>query len=384
MAKERDWVDYANLASNVTQNFQLRHTNQTLEGLERAATERALGEQQNRLADEHEARLREHVFQLADNVEGLQRHLHELPCAALALGIQIKGMLKKNNVTTASFRAWEDKDRLKKVVKGLDDVCEKSTARLTESQREDAEKCAKYLTERDALDQLSSIQNAKEKFERERTKLKESLNISGKQIEIEKLKVELSHVHSAPWEVWCFLLGLLGLIFSMCWFLVYISSTPPGYYVDLAEGTIATPPMNIPSGLALLIFLASLVACVLPVFSPANQRRVQLTSRIKVLEAEVASATAELNQFDSKSPIRQNPAELCNDPTTRDFMRRIEAIAIQRGDLSQEWVTQARLEELYAMFGGDLPSEAYEQMKREWEAFINKIFGKSDATAIAS
>lgn len=48
MAKKRDWVDSTNLESNVAQNFQLHHVNQTLAGLGLAATERAAREQQER------------------------------------------------------------------------------------------------------------------------------------------------------------------------------------------------------------------------------------------------------------------------------------------------------------------------------------------------
>jgi hypothetical protein len=242
MAKERDWIGYANLASNVTQNFQLGHANRTLEGLERAATERRLDEQQQRLKEEGENRLREHIFQIDDNVDGLQRHLRERPCAALALALEMGGILEKNNVSTASFREWEDKVRMKKVLQGLEDVRIKSTALLTAAERGNAEKCAKYRIEMPDLDQLISVQSEKEKFQRTGQK-------------------------------------------------------PPGVY---------------------------------------------------------------------------------NDPVVRDFVRRIEKIEIQRGDLSQDWATPARFEELYAMFGGDLPSEAYESMKKEREAFIKKILGTSD------
>jgi hypothetical protein len=165
MKKERDWIDYANLASNVAQNLQLSRANQTLAGLERVTVERAVREQEQRDQDRRLDRLREHVSQIADDVASLQEHLRENPCAALALGLQIKSLLEKHNVTTASFRQWEDKDRLKDVQKGLESVCEQSTALLTDPQKEDAVKCATYLAERDALNQLIGLQRKKEAFD---------------------------------------------------------------------------------------------------------------------------------------------------------------------------------------------------------------------------
>src|SRR6185312_5808494 len=120
MKKERDWIDYANLASNVAQNLQLRQANQTLEGLERVAAERAVRELEQRDQERQLDRLREYISQIADDVVGLQKHLRENPRAALALGLQIQGLLEKHSITTASFRDWQDKDRLKLVVKGLE------------------------------------------------------------------------------------------------------------------------------------------------------------------------------------------------------------------------------------------------------------------------
>lgn len=68
----------------------------------------------------------------------------------------------------------------------------------------------------------------------------------------------------------------------------------------------------------------------------------------------------------------------------RDLDRELEELFMSKGDLSHEWVTRTRLEQLYALFGNNLPSEAYEQMKRERETLIKNVFGKSDAAATAS
>lgn len=102
----------------------------------------------------------------------------------------------------------------------------------------------------------------------------------------------------------------------------------------------------------------------------------------QALEAEITTAKAELARFDSTSPIRQKPTGIYADPFGRDYEREGEEIAIQRGEPSPEWATQARLDELYALFGNDLTSEAYTQMKRTRKMFINKIFGMPEESDI--
>ena len=217
MKKERDWIDFANLASNVTQNLQLRQANQTLAGLERVAAEQVIRGQEQRDQERQLDRLREHVSQIADDVASLQEHLRENPSAALALGLQIKGLLEKHYVTTASFRAWEDKDRLKDVQKGLESVCEQSTALLTDSQREDAARCAAYLAERDSLNQLIGLQRKKEVFNLGRQQFEKQL--AAKQSELPKIQKELSNIRLPFWQRVCTVVGGLGLAFSIAWLL---------------------------------------------------------------------------------------------------------------------------------------------------------------------
>jgi hypothetical protein len=276
---------------------------------------------------------------------------------------------------------------LKKVVKRLEDVREEASALLEIDGKEKAARCVKYHAEMPALDQLISVQSKKEKFQREREKLESSLDTDRKRVEIEiaKLGSEQSGIQSPTWANVCFAVGGLGVAFSALWFVVYVVS---GSMSDPSED--AAPQQSLPAfiflaapgGEVFAVFLVSVIAIVASLLAPPNRRYANLTGKITSLNAEIASANAELSRFDSKSPIRQNATEF-DDPAVRDFIVKIEQIAIQRGELSQDCVTQSRLDELYAMFGNDLPSEAYAKMKREREAFINKVFGKPDAAASA-
>ena len=164
MAKERTWIDYANLGSNIVQNLQLCHVNQTL-------AEQSRLDQMERWDNEREDRLRETVFQLDNHIEGLLRHLQAHPCPALALALEIKGIIENQNIKTGSFRAYEDKDRLKKVLKGLDEVIEKCNAILTPDQKADVERCAKYRIEMPALERFIAHKGKGAEIESEQVKL---------------------------------------------------------------------------------------------------------------------------------------------------------------------------------------------------------------------
>jgi hypothetical protein len=363
MKKERNWVDYANLASSVAQNFQLRHANETLEGLERVATERANREERQRDQERHLDRLREHISQIAEEVVSLQEHLRENPCAALALGLQIKGLLEKHSVTTASFKAWEDKDRLRDAQKRLESVCEQSMALLTDPQREDAVRCATYLAECDALDQLIGVQRRKEVFDLGRLQFEKQL--ATKQGELATLKSRQTGL--ASWMIACFTVGGLGLVFC-CYCVAQLALND----FTLGQGV----GIAVPGFVVALVFFGSGAIISFPLFTPAWTRQRELARKTKALEIDIAKLKAELDRYDQNSPIiSQQSLEL--ELGLPDFHRFAEQIEIERGELSQLRATQQRWDELIAMFGADRSAEQYEVMKREREAFIQTIFGGS-------
>jgi len=376
MKKERDWIDYANLASNVAQNLQLIRANQTLAGLERVSAERAVREQEQRDQERQLDRLREHVSQIADDVASLKEHLHENPSAALTLALQIKDLLEKHNVTTASFRQWEDKDRLKDVQRGLESVLEESTGLLTDSQKEEAVKCATYLTERDALDQLIGLQRKKEVFDLGRQQFEKKL--AAKKIELINLKREQVSIRLPFWQRVCTLIGGLGLAFSAAWLLGLFMSQPldTGDFAS-PKPTPVGPPLSVPGWMTSVVFVTSLILSGMALTARPRLHQRELAKQAESLEIETAKLQTELDRFTQNSPIiRQQALEL--ELGLPDFQRRAEQIEIQRGELSQSRATQQRWDKLIAMFGAERAAENYETMKREREAFIQSIFGGSE------
>lgn len=166
MAKERDWVDYANLGSNLFQNLQLSGVQDKLGAMASvAALEQAKAQ--------HEDRLREEVFQAQALVRELQSlHLQsENQAGVLACARWHLKILALNDVTTASFRAFEDKERVQQVIDGFESLAKESSAVVSLAQRSEAELCAKYLSEKAELHQLCLLQPMQEQLEKVQAEL---------------------------------------------------------------------------------------------------------------------------------------------------------------------------------------------------------------------
>ena len=158
MKKDRDWIDYANLAANVASAAQLH-------SIDQAIAEQSNREEMARLEDEREAKLREIVFQTENMIGRLKNEIAEGPVATYAVALEIKNtFFGDDNITTANFHAYEDKDRLKQVLNALEEVSEKSAAGLTPAEKEDAEKCAKYRTEMPRLEIVISLQKEQDAY----------------------------------------------------------------------------------------------------------------------------------------------------------------------------------------------------------------------------
>lgn len=164
MAKERDWVDYVNLGSNLYQNFQLSGVQNNLGMIaSAAASERARAEQEDRL--------RETVFQADTNLKGLRVHIDNERTAVLALATFTLAKFEQHDVTSASFRTFEDKERLRSVLEGFKALVKECESGLSAGEKAEAQLCARYFREQGALDLLIQRQTEKEQQDSERSKL---------------------------------------------------------------------------------------------------------------------------------------------------------------------------------------------------------------------
>jgi hypothetical protein len=158
MTKNRDWIDYANLASNISQNVQLRDMQHKL-----GAVASVMQEEKNTTEREH--RLREAVFQAESMLRTLQKSAQENPSASLAWTRTNLLQFQRNDLTSASFRSYEDKERLRSVVEGHEQYLQECAARLTAQQRDQASLCGQYLVDRDDLNLLIRLAGQHEKLE---------------------------------------------------------------------------------------------------------------------------------------------------------------------------------------------------------------------------
>ena len=163
MARDRDWVDYANLASNIAQNVQIRDMRHKLGTV-------ASVMQEEKDTAERENKLRDAVFQSESMLRNLQKASNENPRGSLALARHNLLQFQCNEVTSASFRSYEDKERLRSVVEGHEQLIQECAAGLSPQQQDQAERCGQYLAERGELDLL--------------------IRLSQKQAELDRLKAE--------------------------------------------------------------------------------------------------------------------------------------------------------------------------------------------------
>jgi len=144
MAKERDWVDYTNLGSNLFQNLQLSGVNDKLRAMASLA-------QREQAAAEMENRARELVFQADTGLMKMRSSPTENKARRLIVIRQLQANFKRGGLTSEVFRAYEDKTRLRTVLDGYEALAREYSRDLSQSEREEAELCAKYKAEESDL-----------------------------------------------------------------------------------------------------------------------------------------------------------------------------------------------------------------------------------------
>jgi hypothetical protein len=150
MKIERDWVDYAKLASSLTQNLQLDRINSQLEEM-RAEQRRgnnliASVERIRQLEAERKKALRNSLWQATQALESIKKDYAENP---FTLTFALRALTPQ--ISADEFDEWEDKQRLKSFCDELASLKDQTKSKLGEAQFDDAMKCC------DAFDQLKDL-----------------------------------------------------------------------------------------------------------------------------------------------------------------------------------------------------------------------------------
>lgn len=147
-----NWVDYANLASNVAQNAQLHDLHGTIKALGALQAEKArleLNEQQLR---EREDRLREYLWQVERVFEAFVSNSTGQSCRIYLFTKQLRDTMSQLRITTAAFRQFADKDRLGQFLKRLQQAMDETASKMGTAMRQDVETFLRYRAEASDLD----------------------------------------------------------------------------------------------------------------------------------------------------------------------------------------------------------------------------------------
>jgi hypothetical protein len=220
MARDRDWVDYANLASNIAQNVQIRDMQHKLGAV-------ASVMQEEKDTADRENKLRDAVFQSESMLRNLQKASNENPRGSLAWARHNLLQFQRNEVTSGSFRSYEDKERLRSVVEGHEQFIQECAAGLSPQQQDQAERCGQYLVERGELDLL--------------------IRLSQKQAELDRLKAEHQVSGADPRTGLGIILGIIALALCLIGGMLWFIGSGMGLGSDMGE------PENKSAGIVILV-----------------------------------------------------------------------------------------------------------------------------------
>lgn len=213
MSKQRDWVDYANLASNVAQNVQLNDLQQKLGAMAQVAASQERREMMKSVARREENQLREMVFRMATIIEDIKSQISTNPQPALALARSLQMRFESESISTGSFNEWEDKERFRKLTVECAEVIEQASTHLNPEQIAEAERCAQYCIERRSLEELIEIQKGRDALAAKEAALSELQTALG-QIRLPGWYTGLQSATAVSVVVTVFLFLMLGMVES--------------------------------------------------------------------------------------------------------------------------------------------------------------------------
>lgn len=191
MARNRDWVDYANVAANVVQTAQLDGVNSKMRQLSELGLRKEYREQQEAAVAKCEDILRDAVFFYTEQLRDLEEIASQNPVAAYIRASHLKRTYAKMPKFKASgFRKFEDKERLARVQRNFDRLISASAQNLQAGEQEACDRCIAHIFERKKLVKSISVQEQAEQLERDRGSLTERQ--AAMQAELQKIREQKS------------------------------------------------------------------------------------------------------------------------------------------------------------------------------------------------
>lgn len=339
MPRDRDWVDYANLASNVIQNAQLSSLNGKMQELAELTRHKEYREQQEAAVAHCEDILRDAVFFYTEQLRDVEEIASKNPVAAYIRASHLKVTYEGMPQFKASgFRKYEDKERLTNAQRTCDRLIRDSAARLSPEQLADAKTCVEHLFDREQLLKIIEVQKEREKLERlEAPTAKRAAPLLAELNEIALKQARAGIQLPNPVRKICVAVVVLGLgtvlLLFACGSLYYLIDERRAERFMTGEGM---------ERVAVILFAGAAVAGFggLVLLAPKLTRSMALKS-LAAQQAQIARRLAEVNRE----------------------IDRIKAIVNQN-------------QSLFAKFG-EATSEGYRNMLNERDKLLAKMTGES-------
>jgi len=303
-----NWVDRANLASNILQNIQLREVHSTLRGLSDLQAQKLRMELTEQQVREREDRLRDHIWQMERAFDSVLRDKSATPCAIYVLAKQVVDSMAQYRITTASFRLFNDKDRFGQFVHKLEKGIEDSTDKMSREQQDSTEKFLRYESEsKELADLIGNLQSKDQQRSDKIEKAKKRKEVAAAKLDVLRKKVGTSETKTERLGVigrCC--LGKVGVVIlgapaGIAWLslIFYLGVPIHGFFGD---GNDPEDGKMFATGIEIL-----LVAIALTAFAITLHRKSQLPKsveeQIALREKEIRDADAALGKLEQLNPL---------------------------------------------------------------------------------
>lgn len=152
--KQRDWVDYAGLASQVYQNHQLNEVGEKLKAMGQVALLKEAREAAAQQAQRGVDQAKEALFRFWSIFGKVKKNDTDEPHRKLLFALKLRRFIRDCGLDTSRFPDFADKERLVSLFDDIDDYVAHIRAGLGEADREAVDTCDRYRQEMAQLDEL--------------------------------------------------------------------------------------------------------------------------------------------------------------------------------------------------------------------------------------
>jgi hypothetical protein len=165
MRKDRDWVDYVGLASNLTQNVQLHGVNSKLDAL-------VQNQQSQASKQELKRQIQNHIWETVQFLENAKKQYADDP---FWLALQLYACSIRLRVPITMCEDWEDKKRYQSLFDEVGALKEQTRAKLGEARYEDSIKCFRATSDFRDLEHYIDMLKVSEKSDKTKKRLLKEL-----------------------------------------------------------------------------------------------------------------------------------------------------------------------------------------------------------------